>query len=265
MRDIMQGERRRRTADSAFSHRGRSGVPVYELIILDDDKLQAEATASAIAGYPGAAELFSVKIIESLADLDRYVQTGGAIDVLFADIVLNGEASGIDAVRRLAEKRSGMQVIYATGYIEYCTRVYQTDHVYFLRKPLVQDEVSDAIDRALANLEELRARRPLILKSYGHVISVPIDSIEYIESDRRKVRVHADDKTVEAYGALADVARILPSSFVRCHKSFIVNMDRILEFDGGEVGLRSGVRIPVSQRHRRAVRETFVAYLSQKA
>ena len=50
---------------------------------------------------------------------------------------------------------SGTQVIYITGYpLQFCTMVYQTEHIYFLTKPLRQQELFDALDKAMAKLSE---------------------------------------------------------------------------------------------------------------
>lgn len=237
---------------------------MYDLVIVEDDMVQAEATASAVALFPGAADLLSVRVLSSLDELDQHVQDGAPLDVLIIDIVFDGKPSGIDAVKRLAAVRRDVQVIYATGYVEYCTRVYRTPHMYFLCKPLKQDELDDALARAISNLDEARNSRPLVLKSFGKMISLPLETIEYVESDRRKVRVHADGKAVEAYASIAEIERMLPASFVRCHKSFIVNLAWVAELDGGEAVLFSDVRIPVSQRHRREVRARLVSYLMAK-
>lgn len=238
---------------------------MYDVIIVDDDVRQAEASAAAVLRYPGADDLLSVCVLGSLEELDRHVQDGAPLDILLIDIVFDGEEAGIDAVRRLSEKRRNVQVIYTTGYIEYCTRVYQTSHVYFLGKPLAQSELDDALACAIANLDELRSRRPLVLKSFGKVTSVPVDTIERIESDRRKIRVYAEDRMVEAYASLAEVERLLPASFVRCHKSFMVNMDFVVELSGNEALMASGMRVPVSQRHRREVHDRLVGYLMDKS
>ncbi|WP_143412183.1 LytR/AlgR family response regulator transcription factor [Arabiibacter massiliensis] len=177
------------------------------------------------------------------------------------DIVLGSRAcDGIEAVKRFAPDGCGTQVVYVTGHPEYCTKVYQTEHVYFLTKPVAQAHLDDALGKALANLERA-ASRPIAVQTGGTVHALVPERIDFIESDRRKVRIHQGQEVIEAYASLAELAEKLPASFVRCHKGFLVNMDHIAKLQSSDVLLRSGELVPLSQRRRPAVRESFIAHL----
>lgn len=237
---------------------------MYDLVIVDDSRKSAEATAAAVSRFPGAAGLFRVRLLGGLDELRAIVSEGASIDIAIMDVVFEGEQGGINAVRWLADRGYDSQIIYATGYIEYCTSVYETDHAYFLTKPLSQADLDRALSKALGNLAKRVRGGALVLKSGGRVVSVPHASIRFVESIRRKVRVHTADSAVESYSSLADIEEALPPSFVRCHKSFIVNLDQVAEIDKDDVVLRSGERVPVSQRHRRHLRDRLVAHLMAK-
>ena len=90
--------------------------------------------------------------------------------------------------------------------------------------------------------------------------------IEYIESDRRKVRLYtAPGEVLETYATLGQMIDMLPDDFVQCHKSYIVNMMHISELRTASVLLRSGVEVPVSQRQRKAIRDLFYRYVGLNA
>lgn len=83
----------------------------------------------------------------SRSELEYFVSEGHAVDILITDINLGTDAAdGISTVRDLFPAGSKTQVIYATGYIEYCTPVYETQHVYFLVKPVRQSALDDALN-----------------------------------------------------------------------------------------------------------------------
>lgn len=238
---------------------------MYDVVILDDDSAQRDIELRAVAACPGADGLFRVKAMGDIDEFERYVSEGNNVDILVTDIVFGGEENAIDVVARLSSQGFAMQVIYVTGYIDYCTSVYRTRHAYFLTKPFDQRDFDSAISRCLDNLADEEKSRPLVLTSQGRVVCVFPDDIDYIESDRRKVIVHAGERVVESYASLSEIAEKVPVSFVRCHKSYLVNMDRIAELVGGEAVMRSGARVPVSQRYRRAMRDKFVGYLMAKS
>ena len=187
-----------------------------------------------------------------------------AIDVLVMDIELGSEdANGIDLVKRYFPAGCGTQVIYVTGFVEYCTSVYRTEHLYFLVKPFAQDDLDDALSRVLERLEA-DSSKPLSVRLGSRVVLVEPSRISYIESDRRKVRIHAGAEEIEAYASLSDLAAELPASFIQCHKSFLVNMDHVKELKADSVVLSSNQVVPVSQKRRKFVREAVFSRVQSK-
>lgn len=168
-------------------------------------------------------------------------------------------SSGIDEVERLV-LGAGTQVIYMSAYDVYHTQVYRTPHVCYLRKPLRKDDVEVALDLALRRLA-LQADRPLRFQTRGAQRVVRPQEILYLESDLRLVRVHLRGEAVEAYGKLSDLARLLPDRFVRCHQSFLVNLDYVASLDAATLRLTDGSELPVSRRHRAAVRDALFAHV----
>lgn len=229
---------------------------MYRLAIVEDDAEQAEALEWRIRCSPRSSEC-AVICFANAEELGAFVRDEGDVDILLIDIKLGeGEPDGIEAVQSLVPAGSRTQVIYVTGHVEYCTRVYRTEHIYFLTKPVRQDDLDDALDKAFENLA--RQERPLAVRVDGSIVFVPPSSIDYLESDRRKVRIHAGARTLEAYGPMSKIADELPAGFLQCHKSFLVNIDRIVELRANDVLLASGAALPVSQKRRKAVREALV-------
>lgn len=238
------------------------------LAIVEDDAVQAELAARMAKASP-YAPLLSVMRLDGPAALEGHLASGGQVDILLTDIELSPEgADGVEMVRRLFPDGCGTQVIYFTGHIEHCTRVYQTQHVYFLTKPVDQRDFEGALGKALANLADGDGSGGgvLTVKSGGDVFRVPLGRVSHIESDRRKLIVHrAGAGPLTTYASLSDVADGLPRTFVRCHKSFYVNLDYVAELNGLDIRLVSGGVVPVSQRRRASVREALLSHLGEGA
>lgn len=246
------------------------------MAIVDDDEVQARNLCALVEQCTVPAHLEMV-VYNSLAAFEASLERS-VPDIVFMDIVFPSEslagagdrpggfalarenAAGIEAVSSLLEEHEGVQVIYITGYIELCTRVYRTRHVSFLPKPINKDDLGEALYRAVDNLNE-RVTRPFAVKVGGRIMSVDPADVEYIESDRRKVRIFFEDDVLEVYESLGSIVRKLPGSFMQCHKSFVVNMDKIAEMRADALDLRSGVTLPVSQKRRREAREAFSEHL----
>ena len=209
---------------------------MYQVVIVEDDAAQAEIIRSMIECSPRGGELAIEHVVDAESLTARLAEEP-AIDVLVMDIELGSEdANGIDLVKRYFPAGCGTQVIYVTGFVEYCTSVYRTEHLYFLVKPFAQDDLDDALSRALERLEA-DSSKPLSVRLGSRVVLVEPSRISYIESDRRKVRIHAGAEEIEAYASLSDLAAELPASFIQCHKSFLVNMDHVKELKADSVVL----------------------------
>ena len=236
------------------------------VLVVDDDREQVHALERMLEQYP-THKTFEVEICTSLAALDERLRRGFSPDIVFMDVVLEDSAgsagNGITAVQKLLQQCPGVQVIYVTGHVEYCTRVYRTSHVYFLTKPLQPEDFTYALDKAIENLEE-RIARPFGVKVGGRIMRVLPADIEFVESDRRKVRIHLADQVIEAYESLGGISRKLPGTFVQCHKSFLVNMEKIAEMRSDQIDLLSGATIPISQKRSRPTREAFMDFLKER-
>lgn len=70
-------------------------------------------------------------------------------------------------------------------------------------------------------------RKALKVKLRNKIYIIPISEILYMEKERRRIRVHADKGDILFYARFDDVMPYLDARFYRCHRSFIINYDRI--------------------------------------
>ena len=99
----------------------------------------------------------------------------------------------------------------------------------------------------------------LVVKFAREIHLVPIETIDYIESIRRKVFIHSDDGIYQMYSTMRDIIAKLPESFLRCHNSYLVNSERAVTVRSTEIVLTSGAKIPISKRYAKEVRERLAA------
>ena len=91
---------------------------------------------------------------------------------------------------------------------------------------------------------------------------VKFSDIVFIESQRRKLRLHLANEVIDMYGSLTAMAASLPWQFVQCHKSFIVNLEYAVELRKEGFVMASGDKIAVSQTKRKEARRSFTKYLA---
>ena len=236
---------------------------MVQAVILEDRPLHRDQLLAQLAAWPQASRL-AIRCAATAEELRLLLQAAPA-DILLTDIDLGAEKdTGIRLVQELLTEESGTQVIYITGYpLRFCTAVYQTEHIYFLTKPLQQEELFAALDRAAEKLSE-RENRTLAVRSNGRIVSLAAAHIYYVESDRRLARLHTVRGTLETYASLSQLLPQLGPAFVQCHKSFLVNMAQTAHLESGWLCLKDGSRVPVSQSYRKKTRDAYMDYLASR-
>lgn len=196
------------------------------------------------------------------------------IDVMFVDINMP-DVNGIDLVRSLANPP---MVIFTTAYAEYAVEGFRLDAVDYLLKPFSYDNFARAVSKARSLFELLRMREahnsPEAVLSDENAedkqdrhdyISIKVDykvrmvryaDIVYVESVGEYVRLHLNDgsKVVTLF-RLKNMDSALPSStFMRVHRSYIINLDRVSGYSRGKIFLDNGDDVPLSLNYREAFR-----------
>ena len=88
-----------------------------------------------------------------------------------------------------------------------------------------------------------------------------MNNIKYIESNKRIAIIHEVDIKRKIYAKLNELEEILPRQFVRCHQSYIINLEKVRELNAHEFVLNTGERIPVSQLKYKETKNSFLQYL----
>ena len=132
----------------------------------------------------------------------------------------------------------------------------------FCYQPLNQNRFSMCLD-TLFNEHDADKYTYIKLKNKNGINVIGVSAVKYCESNGRKVTVHEDDgKSSEFYYKLDDIEDILPNYFLRCHKSFLVNMKKIRVFADGGVYLHTDEFIQITVKKYYAVKREYLKYIS---
>lgn len=184
--------------------------------------------------------------------------SGGA-DVLLTEIELRGYNS-ITIIAQYLKESSPLQIIYMTPKIEYCTEVYETRHCGFLLKPIRLERLVRDVQRALRLLEAKKAKGIVVQRgSSVHILSP--QSLLYVESHGRVLKIVTDSEIIETYDKMDHFSFQLDKRFLQCHKSYLVNMERVKRYCGDSFLMSNGTMIPISQSRRKIVRQQFLDYM----
>lgn len=235
---------------------------MIKITVCDDDPDVLDTIVGLIKKNYGNA--VSVSACSQVQRLVGDWQTSGEnrADIVIMDIVFEQD-NGITAAKTLQQLSRDVKVIFISGYLEYAADIFEADPFYFLVKPIKEKKLVDAINRALKKIRE-EDRNCLLLQSRGEIVKVKIDDIWYVESSRRNLTIYEAGESSRVLMKLSDMEKLLPEYFLRCHQSYLVNLDRIKKFTLDGIVLIDGRVIPVSRARYSETKDKFLQILGER-
>lgn len=180
------------------------------------------------------------------------------VDILIMDIVFD-DTSGIDIVKENSKYLEDTQLIYVTGYDDYIEDVFETDLMYLLKKPITEEKIMKAISKAFEIISE--SLKYIVVKCGKDNRKININEINYVESEGRLIKFNLDREVITTYGKISDVEGELDTSFLRTHKSYLVNMKKIKNYALNKVVLENNRVLPISRTYAKKSKETIFDFL----
>ena len=196
--------------------------------------------------------------------VDDYEDGSAAFDLIFLDIFMDG-ILGMEAARGIRRHAPKVPIVFLTTTPDYALESYDVQAFGYLVKPLDSEKAAALLGRFLR--EEYDGRqKTLLLQEGGRGRRIAYREIESIESRRNVLLVRLESgEEHRVYARLDDVERELEGhGFLRCHQSYIVNMDQVRTVDNDFV-MASGRRVPIRQRGNKAIRDAYFDYLLAQA
>ncbi|WP_345766711.1 MULTISPECIES: LytTR family DNA-binding domain-containing protein [Chryseobacterium] len=214
-------------------------------IVVDDEPLAISLLENYISKVPFLELVFSTENpIEAL----EYVQKNES-DLIFLDIQMP-ELTGINFMKILGDKK---KYILTTAYSEYALEGYEHHVIDYLLKPVPFERFYKSALKAQERfmMSENKEDTHFFVKSSGQQYRINFKDILYVESIRDYINIKIAEQEYIVLDTLKSMEQQLPRmSFIRIHKSFIVNLHQINNVAGKKVTLISGNEIPVGESYR---------------
>ena len=229
--------------------------------ICDDDSITAEELRKRITEYREISPV--VRLFQSGKELIDSINAGKSdADVILMDIEM-GEENGVEISSEITELLSDIKIIFVTGYRdEYVEKLFlQVKPFGILSKPVDNDVLRELLLQA----ESIDQDNKILAIKYKNIVSnIRINDIIYIESYKRVAYIHTINGEEQCYLTLDDLEEKLPDTFVRCHKSYLVNMKCIARFTANKFILKDGTEITVSRTKLSEARKQYFDYIGMR-
>jgi Response regulator of the LytR/AlgR family len=186
---------------------------------------------------------------------------GQAFDILILDVYM-GTIDGLSVARRIREFDDGCCIFFATNSNSYAIKGYEVQALHYLLKPVDEEKIASALDRAMQVLKK-RDKSVQVQNRQGSY-RVSLGDIVYAESSARILTLHMrSGELLSYYDRLDNLERACGDSrFLRCHKSYLVNLDYVHSIANNKIQIEGEREIPISMSVAQA-KELFAYHAAQ--
>jgi two-component system response regulator LytT len=222
------------------------------IAIVEDETRIADRLERMIRAIAGA----EAEIVHRASTLDdaRRVTCDSGVDLLFLDLNLGGR-SGFQLLDEAVAAR--FQTIVVSAYHEQALRAFEYGVTDFVAKPFSEERLRKALDRALGRDHSARgAARCLTVRKGTEVRAISIGRIRFIRGADDFSELHLDDGATHLHQkSLTSLETFLPASFVRVHRSFIVNLAYVRGTRVSRIVMTDGSLLPIGRTYREALHQ----------
>ena len=220
----------------------------YKCIIVDDEELARELIVTHLSQLPDfeiVAECASAIEASSILKNEE-------IDLMFLDIEMP-VLKGIDFLKNLIKRP---KVIFTTAHREYAIESYELSVVDYLLKPIVFNRFFKAIEKFLNSqtvkdtIGKPEEHSHIFVQSNKKNIKVMFDDILYIESIKDYIKIHTKETRLVIKHGLAAFENKLDDRFIRVHRSYIVNSEKVTAFTKQDVEI-GDLEVPIGDLYKK--------------
>lgn len=177
---------------------------------------------------------------------------------IFLDVEMP-EMSGFETAEAMQTMGCRTPVILLTSHREYAPDGYEVGAFRFLSKPVEQKKLYEA----LGALEKTRREgKRIIVSQDGREFFLSLEEILYFKSENVYLDIETEKGHFLVRKKLKEQLEELPKpSFCQVHRSYIVNLAKVHGYDGKQIILTDGSRIPVGRSRREAFRDAAARYM----
>lgn len=164
---------------------------------------------------------------DSTEELIDYINSNN-VDVLMLDINLKSSKNGLDVAEEFRKHNKNCYLIFTTGHLEYVMMAFKYKTFDYLAKPITLERLEDTIIRLFEDINGLPKR---YLKIDAKNTIVDEAEVQYIKRDGMKLVFHTATRDYDTYSSFNKFQDKLPENYIRCHKSFIANIEQIKDVE----------------------------------
>jgi DNA-binding LytR/AlgR family response regulator len=222
--------------------------PLLKCAVVDDSTLQRLSIVKLIENHPS---------LQLVAEYNNAIEAKMGLATTEIDLIL----SGFDLLDDLTTKP---QIIFVTGKTKYAFKAFDYDAVDYLRKPISKERFLNAVHKALTNFklkndDGFDDEDFIFVKSNLKKRKVFLNELRYIEALGDYVKLVTEHDALVVLSTMKAFEALLPTErFLRIHKSYIVNLDKVERYNSKVIEL-DNEQLPLSRNRKSELVEALAS------
>lgn len=184
-------------------------------------------------------------------------------DAVFLDIYMGG-MNGVKTAQKLRAISPAFALVFITVSEDHTMDAFSLGTNSYVIKPIKRSSIDMAFAKCQAVF--IANGRYIEVLSDRMKFQVPLIKILYIETFGRETLYHTTDRDFRstAVTSLDDLKQTLGTSFLRCHRSYLVNLNHVAAIQTDDFRMRDGRLVPLRQRGRADLRDAYADFISER-
>ena len=234
---------------------------MVNIVICENDKNDQEFVKAKVVEILDDLNIeYEIKVYNSGDDLlkgyDKYT------DIILLDIQMDG-LDGMETARKIREFDDNVEIIFITSFVEYALEGYEVNAYRYLLKPVKDENLRTSLINCLNDRNFVK--RSIVIKEGDTRIKISLKDIMYIEVQGNDITVHTLKDTYRTKGTMSNFETEINSNmFVRCHKSYLVNLEYIKSIKRYTSILVNDEEVPLSRNKYKEIKDRFFEMIEDK-
>lgn len=228
--------------------------------VICDDNIQMINQLSLLFEKSFMKNDFDAKIVFKTQDYKELLSfmSSNLVNVVVLDIEFkNSNLNGLNIANEIRKINKDCYIIFITSHFEYVVEAYDyKTFAYLFKNALSVETLSNTLTRLF---EDASCSSSKFIKVDGKGNFLDLSDIQFIEKSGMKLIYHTTHGSVEVYSSFSKLENKLPNTFVRCHKSFIANVNNIsnISFTDSTITFRNAEVCYIGPKYKNCLMEVI--------